>query len=111
MDAAMYVSKRLTIVKSETGLIVTDEQGVSNRIPLNGKKDSGAGNGVPFETSAKWERGKLRVERKFKGGVKVIEYLSVSADPRVLNISVRIEGGPGPAPTTNRVYEPQPLAK
>lgn len=109
MEAAMHVPTRLTIVRSESGLIVTDEQGVTTRIPLNGKKDTGAANGVPFETSAKWEHGRLRVERKFKGGVKVIEHLSVAAEPKLLTVSVKIEGRGGR--TSTRAYEPLPLAK
>ena len=44
----------------------------------------GAINGVPFESAAKWEAGKLRVEKKFKGGLKVVELYAVSADPGCL---------------------------
>lgn len=110
MDAALHAPIRLIIVSSETGLIVTDEDGVSTRIPLDGKKETGAANGVPFETTAKWEQdGRLRVERKFKGGLRVIEHYARSSDPALLRITSKIEGGraPGGGTTVTRVYEPR----
>ena len=107
MDAATRVPTRLIIVKSETGLIVTDEEGVSTRLPLDGRKDTGAVNGVPFETATRWDAGKLRVERKFKGGVKVVELYSLTADPRLLTVSSTVEGGRmrDGGRTTTRVYD------
>jgi hypothetical protein len=99
MDAAMHAPTRLIIVKSETGLIVTDEEGVSTRVPLDGKKDTGAANGVPFETTAKWDNGKLRVERKFKGGLKLVEHFSVASEPRLLTVVSKVEGGRMPRPS------------
>jgi hypothetical protein len=109
MDAATRTATRLIIVKSDTGLIVTDEEGVSTRIPLDGRMETGAANGVPFETTAKWEDARLRVERKFKGGLKVIEYYSLSSDPRLLTIVSKPEGGrmPGGGRTVTRVYDGQ----
>jgi hypothetical protein len=104
LDAVMRTPARLIIVKGDPGLIVTDEEGVSTRLALNGK-DTGAVNGVPFETTTKWENGKLRVEKKFKGGLKVLELYSVSAEPRLLTISSKIEGGRGGSRTVNRVYD------
>jgi hypothetical protein len=108
MDAAMRRPARLIIVKGESGLIVTDEDGITTRLPLDGKKDTGAAEGVPFETTTKWEDGKLRVERKFKGGLKVVEYYALSSEPPLLTISSKIEGGRGPGRTSTRVYEHAP---
>ena len=101
----MHTPARLIIVKGEQGLIVTDDEGVSTRLPLNGSKDTGAINGVAFETTTKWEEGKLRVEKKFKSGVKLIELYSVSSDPRMLTVSLKTEGGRGGGRTIKRVYD------
>jgi len=97
-------------VKGETGLVLTDDEGVSVRIPAEGKKDTGAANGVPFETTKKWEDGTLRVERKFNGGVKVVDHFSVAGDPPLLTVTSKIEGGRGPGGgrVVNRVYEQEP---
>ena len=105
MDAALRAPARLIIVKGDPGLIVTDEEGVSTRLALNGGKETGAVNGVPFETTTKWEGGKLRVEKKFKGGVKVVELYAVSLEPRLLTVSTKVEGGRGGGRTMNRVYD------
>ena len=110
MDAVMRVPPRLIIVTAETGYVLTDDEGVSTRIPAEGKKDTGAVNGAPFETTTKWQDGKLRVERKFKGGLKVTDYYAVSGEPRLLTVSSTIEGGrmPGGKRTVNRVYDLEP---
>ena len=70
MQAVLRAPERLIIVKADPGLVVTDEEGVSTRLALDGSKDTGAVNGVTFESTTKWEDGKLRVERKFKGGTE-----------------------------------------
>jgi hypothetical protein len=110
MDAVMHLSSRLIIVGTEAGYVVTDEDGVSTRIPVEGKKDTGAINGVAFETTAKWQDEKLRVERKFKGGLKVTDYYAVAGEPRVLTITSTVEGGRmrGGRPPLNRVYNLEP---
>jgi hypothetical protein len=105
MDAVRHVPARLIIVKGEQGLIVTDDEGVSTRLALDGSKETGAINGVPFETTTKWEEGKLRVEKKFKNGLKVVELYSVSSDPRLLTVSLKTEGGRGGGRTIKRVYD------
>jgi hypothetical protein len=105
MDAVQRAPTRLIIVKGETGLIVTDDEGVSTRLALDGSRETGAINGVPFETMTKWEEGKLRVEKKFKGGLKLIELYSVSSDPRMLTVSLKTEGGRGGGRTMKRVYD------
>jgi hypothetical protein len=105
MDAVRHAPTRLIIVKGETGLIVTDDEGVSTRLALDGSRETGAINGVPFETMTKWEEGKLRVEKKFKGGLKLIERYSVSSDPRMLTVSLKTEGGRGGGRTMKRVYD------
>lgn len=53
MEGVMRMSNRLIIVKAEVGYLLTEDDG-------------------PFETSTKWQDGKLRIERKFKGGLKVV---------------------------------------
>jgi hypothetical protein len=110
MDAVMRMSRRLIIVNTETGYLLTDDEGVSMRIPAEGKKDIGAVNGVPFETTTKWQDGKLRVERKFKGGLKATDYYGVRGEPRVLTVTSLIEGTRlrGGSGTVNRVYNLEP---
>jgi hypothetical protein len=105
MNAVLHAPARLIIVKGDPGLIVTDDEGVSTRLALDGSKETGAINGVPFETATKWEEGKLRVEKKFKGGLKLIELYSVSSDPRMLTVSLKTEGGRGGGRTIKRVYD------
>jgi hypothetical protein len=107
MEGVMRMSNRLIIVKAEAGYLLTEDDGVSMRIPAEGKKDTGAVNGAPFETSTKWQDGKLRVERKFKGGLKVTDYYAVAGEPRVLTVTSKIEGTRmgGAPPTVNRVYD------
>ena len=105
MEAVLHAPARLIIVKGEQGLVVTDDEGVSTRLALDGSKETGAINGVPFETTTKWEEGKLRVEKKFKGGLKLIELYSVSSDPRMLTVSLKTEGGRGGGRTIKRVYD------
>ena len=107
MDAAMRAAKRLIIVKGEPGLIVTDDEGVSTRLALDGRKETGAINGAPFESTTKWDAGKLRVEKKFKGGLKVVEIYSVSVEPRLLTVSSSLDGGGRRAGgrTVTRVYD------
>ena len=73
----MRTPERLIIVKADRGLIVTDDEGVSMRLALDGSKETGALNGVAFESMTKWEAGKLRVERRFKGGLKLVETTAV----------------------------------
>jgi hypothetical protein len=110
MDAVMRIPPRLIIVPTETGYLLTDDEGVSMRVPVERKKDTGAGNGAPFETTTKWQDGKLRVERKFKAGLKVTDSYAVSGEPRVLSVTSTIEGGrmPGGKRTVNRVYDLEP---
>jgi hypothetical protein len=103
---------RVIIVKAEMGYRVTDDDGVSMRIPEEGKKDIGAINGTLFDTTAKWQDGTLRVERKFKVGLKVTDEYAVAGDPRVLTVTSTIEGlrgRGGPPPTVKRVYNLEPL--
>jgi hypothetical protein len=109
MEAVVRAPERLIIVKGDPGLIITDEEGVSTRLALDGSKETGAVNGVAFESTTKWDAGKLRVERKFKSGLKLVETYSVSVDPRLLTVSGKIEGGRmgGSSRATNRVYEPR----
>ena len=105
MEAVLHAPARLIIVTGEQGLVVTDDEGVSTRLPLNGSKQTGAINGVPFESTTKWEDRKLRVEKKFKSGLKVIELYGVSSDPRLLTVSLKTEGGHGGGHTIKRVYD------
>jgi hypothetical protein len=107
MEAVMRPPTRLILVKSESGLVQTDEEGVSLRIPLDGTKDTGAVNGLPFETTAKWEEGRLRLERKFKSGAKLVEQYSLSAEGRQLTIASKVEGGrmPEGSRTIKRTYD------
>lgn len=110
MEVAMRAPGKLTIVTADARLVVTDGDGASFRIPLDGSKDTGAANGVGFETTAKWENNTLRVERKFKGGLKLVEDYAVSADPRQLIVNSKVEGGrmPGGGRTVKRVYDSKP---
>jgi hypothetical protein len=79
-------------------------------LTLDGKKQKSSIEGIEVETSSKWDDGKLRVERKFKGDVKVVDDYSVSVDPRLLTIVSKVQGGPmrGRERTIRRVYDPAP---
>jgi hypothetical protein len=110
MTGAMRMSPRVIIVTAETGYRVTEDDGVSLRIPAEGKKDIGAVNGALFETTAKWQDGKLRVERKFKVGLKVTDEYAVAGEPRVLTVTSTVEGirRRGDPPKVKRVYDLEP---
>lgn len=109
MDLVMRPSLKLTIVRNDTGLILTDEHGRSTRVTLDGKKTKSSLDGVEFETSARWDQWKLRVERKFKGNLKAIDEYSISADPKQLIVVTTVEGGGGRGGrgrSIRRVYDP-----
>ena len=110
MDGVMRMSSRLIIVTAETGYHLTYDDGVTLRIPAEGKKDIGAVNGALFDTAAKWQDGKLRVERKFKVGLKVTDEYAIAGEPRVLTVTSTVEGTRrrGAPPTVKRVYDLEP---
>jgi hypothetical protein len=109
MEVALRAPGKLTIVRSEAVLVVTDEDGRSVRLTLDGKKNKSTVDGLEVETSSKWDDGVLRVERKFKGDMKAVDELSLPTDPRILVMTTKVEGGGtrGRALTLKRVYDRQ----
>jgi hypothetical protein len=90
MEIAMRAPKRWTIVRSESVLVLTDEDGRTVRLTLDGRKSKSTVDGLEVETSSKWENGALRVERKVKGDVKVVDELSLPTDPRILVVTTTV---------------------
>jgi hypothetical protein len=90
---ASIVPERLTIVRAYNGFTVTDGDGISTTLTADGKGTKAEVGALEVETKVKWDEAVLVVERKFEGGVKVIDRYWVTDAPRQLVIASKIEGG------------------
>lgn len=106
MDAAMEVPVRLTIVRSDAGIEITDGDGVSRTLTPDGKTYKSALNGQRVDVKAKWDRARLVVERSFGGGVKLTHEYSVTANPRQLIVTTKMEGASERRFGRRAVYDP-----
>jgi hypothetical protein len=84
MEVAMRAPQRLTIVRTEADVILTDEEGRTTRLTPDGKKNETTISGQEVEMSAKWSGSALHVERKFKGEVKVVDEISLAPDQSLI---------------------------
>jgi hypothetical protein len=90
---ATFRPDRLTIVRHDTGFVVTDGEGVSYTLTPDGKTTKSEVGALTVETKAKWDTSALEVERKFEGGVKVTDRYWVTDAPRQLVIASKLENG------------------
>jgi len=107
---AMLIPERLTIVRDGDTIVVTDGEGVSQKLTTDGKAAKSSAGAIKVETKAKWEGGTLVVERKFDAGVKITERYAMSGTPRQLTIASRLENSKlrsDRVRTFQRVYDPR----
>jgi hypothetical protein len=93
MRLATLIPDRLTIVRSENGFIVTDDDGASLKLMPDGKTAKSESGALKIETKAKWDEAVLVVERKFEGGVKATDRYWVTEAPRQLVVASKVEAG------------------
>jgi hypothetical protein len=84
-------AERLTIVRNETGFVVTDGEGVSHTLTPDGKTTKADVGALTVQTKVKWDESALVVERKFEGGVKVTDRYWVTDAPRQLVVASKLE--------------------
>ena len=97
MDAALHTPTRLIIRTVRHGPH-RDGRGRPEHVEFRstGRRETGAANGVPFETTAKWERdGRLRVERKIRRRAQGYRALCTIVGSSAPPYHVEDQGGPG----------------
>jgi hypothetical protein len=96
----MQAPDHMTIVSSETTVIITTPDGHTTRLSLDGKKIKDESTGI--ERKTKWDGGKLVSEVDGLGRGKITETYTVD-DTRQLRVKLDVDG---PRKTTQtRVYE------
>jgi hypothetical protein len=105
VDEVRTPSPHLTIVQSDTGISITDDQGQSRRLRPDGKDDFLPFNGSPVATMTRWEGAYLVVRYKVAKDREVRYTYSRKLDPPQLIVQVQfVERGDRDVIT--RVYEP-----
>ena len=91
----------MTIVSSETTIIITTPDGHTTRLSTDGKKVKDESTGI--ERKTKWDAGKLVSEISGLGRGKITETYSVEPDSKQLHVKLEIDG---PRKTTQtRIYD------
>jgi hypothetical protein len=94
----------LTIVDTESMIIITAPDGRTMRLSPDGKKIKDESTNV--ERRTKWDGGKLVSEISGLGSGKITQTFAANADTHQLRITVQMEGGRGgQARTITHVYE------
>jgi hypothetical protein len=94
----------MTIVSSDTTIIITMKDGRTTRLATDGKKVKDDSTGISRTT--KWDAGKLASEINGLGRGKITETYSVDADAKQLRVKLDVDG---PRKTTQtRVYDLDP---
>jgi hypothetical protein len=99
---------RLTIVQTDTTIIVTTSEGHTTRLAPTGKKIKEENTGI--ERKTRWEAGKLVSEISGLGFDRITETYWLDPDPDThrLHVSVTFPSAARAAPTTlDRVYDAQ----
>jgi hypothetical protein len=98
---------RLTIVETESMVIVTSSDGRTTRLSPDGKKIKDENTNV--ERRTRRENGTLVSEISGLGPGKITQTFSVDQDTRQLRIVLRLEGGRDPEPRTiTHLYDADP---
>ena len=104
LRAELQAPDHMTVVLSNTTLIITTPDGHTTRIATDGSKVKDESTGV--ERKSKWDAGKLVSEVSGLGRGKITETYSVNGEPRQLLVKLEIDG---PRKTTQtRVYDLDP---
>jgi hypothetical protein len=97
-------SDRLTIVQTESMIVVTGADGRTMRLSPDGKKIKDENTGV--ERKTKWDGDKLVSEIGGLGPGKITQTFAVDPDSRQLRVTVEMEGGRSRQPrTVTHVYD------
>jgi len=95
---------RLTIVETESMVIVTSSDGRTTRLSPDGKKIKDENTNA--ERRTRWDAGKLVSEISGLGRGKITQTFSVDQDTRQMRIVVLLEGGREAQPRTiTHVYD------
>ena len=98
---------RLTIVETESMVIVTSSDGRTTRLSPDGKKIKDENTNV--ERRTRWDAGKLVSEISGLGPGKITQTFSVDQDTRQLRIVLLLERGRDPEPRTiTHLYDADP---
>ena len=97
----MQAPDHMTVVFSDTTIIITTPDGHTTRLSTDGKKIKDESTGI--ERKTKWDAGKVVSEINGLGRGKITETYSVDGDPKQLRVKLEIDG---PRKTTQtRVYD------
>lgn len=105
MRGILEPAERLTIVRTESMVIVTSDRGLTTRLAPDGSKVKDASTGI--ERRTRWESAKLVSEISGAGPGRITETYSLDPESKRLFVDLRMEGGRGGAEprTVRRVYE------
>ena len=104
MRDIMNPSDRLTIVQTDTMVLVTGADGRTTRLSPNGSKIKEENTNI--ERKTKWDGGRLVSEISGVGPGKITQTFSVDPEHHQLRIAVQTEGGrTGQARTITHVYD------
>jgi hypothetical protein len=91
MRLATLMPDRLTIVREDNTFVLTDGEGVTQKLTPDGKGVKSEVGALKVETKSKWDEAVLVVERKFDGGVKVTDRYWTTENPKQLVVASKIE--------------------
>ena len=104
MRQEMEAPDHMTVVASDTTIIITTPDGHTTRLSTDGKKIKDDSTGI--ERKSKWDAGRLVSEINGLGRGKITETYAVEGDPKQLRVKLEVDG---PRKTTQtRVYDLDP---
>jgi len=105
MRDIMNPSDRLTIVQTDSIVMITGADGRTMRLSPDGKKIKD--DNTKVERKTRWDNGKLVSEINGAGPGKIVQTFAVDPEQHQLRITVQVEGGRNNAARTiTNVYEP-----
>jgi hypothetical protein len=96
-------SERLTIVQTDSMILITGADGRTTRLSADGKKIKDDNTGV--ERKTKWDGGKLVSEISGLGNGKITQTFSVDPEAHQLRVVVQMDGGRQGPRTVTHVYD------
>ena len=104
MRDEMQAADHMTIVSSDTTIIITTPDGHTTRLATDGKKVKDDATGI--ERKTKWDAGKLVSEISGLGRGKITETYSADAELKQLRVKLDVDGAR--KTTQTRVYDLDP---
>lgn len=106
MRAVLDAPERLMITAEAEAVTFTYGDGRTQRMLTNGKKEKLKVDDSQVDTQVTWDKARLVKISSLAGGTKVTETYAVDADPRRLQVTVKVENWRMPQPqTVRRVYD------